>query len=113
MPCTALATFRKVGSGASPAASEATVKIPTPTAKTRRRPSLSASEPAVSTSAASASVYPSITHCSSVKLAPRSSSIAGSAVFTTVMSSRSMKVATLTASNVHHLHCMSGVLLLA
>jgi hypothetical protein len=37
-----------------------------------------------------------------VKLADKSFSIEGSAVFTTVMSSRSMKVATLTAIRVHH-----------
>jgi hypothetical protein len=61
----------------------------------------------VSTRAARESVYASMTHWSSVKLAPRSSSIAGSAVFTTVMSSRSMNVATLTTISVHHLRCMS------
>ena len=37
-----------------------------------------------------------------MKLAFRSSWMEGSAVFTTVMSSRSMNVATLTAINVHH-----------
>ena len=61
-PCTARAMFRKVGSVASPASSEATEKIAEPAANTRRRPSRSASEPAVSTSAASGSVYASITH---------------------------------------------------
>jgi hypothetical protein len=70
---------------------------------TRLRPSRSASEPAVRTTAASVRVYASTTHWRSVKLAPRSSSIAGSAVFTTVMSSRSMKVATETTPRVHHL----------
>ena len=47
-------------------------------------------------------MYASITHCTSVKLAERSFSIEGSAVFTTVMSSSNMKVPTLTASRVHH-----------
>jgi hypothetical protein len=50
-----------------------------------------------------------------VKLPPRSAWIAGSAVLTTVMSSSSMKVATLTAPSVHHLRlvgvCSIGVLL--
>jgi hypothetical protein len=45
-----------------------------------------------------------------VKLAPRSFSIEGRAVFTTVMSSRSMNVATLTAMRVHHFLAMKFVL---
>ena len=56
MPCTAREMFRNVASGARPAASEATEKIPRPTANTARRPNRSASEPAVSTIAASDSV---------------------------------------------------------
>ncbi len=43
-----------------------------------------------------------MTHCRSEKLPPRSCWIFGSAVFTTVMSSKSMKVATQTAPSVHH-----------
>ena len=76
--------------------------MPRPAANTRRRPSRSASEPAASTSAASDSAYASITHCRSLKLAPRSARIAGSATLTTVMSSSSMKVAADTAIRVHH-----------
>jgi hypothetical protein len=52
-PWIARATFRKVGSGASAASPDASEKIASPAANTRRRPSRSASEPAVSTSAAS------------------------------------------------------------
>ena len=73
MPWMAREMFRKVGSGASPAIADATVNIASPAANTRLRPSRSARTPAVSTRAASDSVYASITHCSSVKLAPRSS----------------------------------------
>ena len=51
-PCPARASVRNRGLGASPHSSEPVVKIATPTAKTRRRPSRSASEPAVSRSAA-------------------------------------------------------------
>ena len=102
MPSTAREMFRIVASGASPATSEADEKIASPAANTARRPSRSASEPAVRTTAASDSVYASITHWTSVKLAERSFSIAGRAVFTTVMSSSSMKVPTLTATSVHH-----------
>jgi hypothetical protein len=109
-PCTARIRFRKVGSPASPQSSEATVKMPRPAAKTRLRPSRSARTPAVSTSAASEIAYASTTHWRSVKLAPRSSRIDGSAVFTTVMSSKSMNVATLTAINVHHFRSIPTIL---
>src|SRR5215212_3259465 len=44
-----------------------------------------------------------MTHCRSARSAPRSRSIEGSATFTIVMSSRSMKVAVQTATSVHHL----------
>jgi hypothetical protein len=43
-----------------------------------------------------------------VKLPPRSRWIAGSAVLTTVMSSKSMKVATQTAPSVHHLRSVGA-----
>ena len=56
IPSTARETFRKVASGASPAANDATEKIVNPAANTARRPRRSASEPAVNTTAASASV---------------------------------------------------------
>ena len=56
MPWMAREMFRNVGSGARPASAEAAVKMPRPTANTRLRPSRSASTPALSTSAASASV---------------------------------------------------------
>jgi hypothetical protein len=56
IPWTARETFRNVGSGESAATSEAIEKIPSPTANTRRRPRRSASDPAVSTNAASESV---------------------------------------------------------
>ena len=55
IPCRPRARLRKVGSGASAQSSEAAEKIASPATKTRRRPSRSASEPAVSTSAASES----------------------------------------------------------
>ena len=51
-PWTPRAMFRKVGSLASPATSEEIEKIPKPMANTRLRPRRSASEPAVSTTAA-------------------------------------------------------------
>ena len=55
-PWNARARLRKVGSVARPASSEPSVKMPRPAVNTRRRPSRSASTPAVSTSAARGSV---------------------------------------------------------
>jgi hypothetical protein len=51
-PWTARATLRLVGELASPQASEATVKMAKPAAKTRRRPRRSPRTPAVSRNAA-------------------------------------------------------------
>ena len=105
-PCTARETLSQVGSGASAATPDATVKITSPQANTRLRPSRSASEPATRTNAASVSVYASTTHWRSVNEASRSSLMLGSAVFTTVMSSSSMKTATLTTASVTHLRAI-------
>ena len=57
------------------------VKRARPPVKRRRRPKRSASEPAVSTTLASASVYASTTHCRPLSPVPRSSAIRDSAVF--------------------------------
>ena len=54
-PCRARERFSTVGDPAKPHSSEAKVKIATPITKTRLRPSRSASEPEVSTNAASVS----------------------------------------------------------
>ncbi len=55
MPWKARDSARKVGSPATPHSSEPAVKTTMPTANTTRRPSRSAIEPAVSSSAASES----------------------------------------------------------
>ena len=55
MPCSARARLRTSGVPASAHSSEATVKITIPITKIRRRPNRSASEPPVSSSAASVS----------------------------------------------------------
>jgi hypothetical protein len=109
IPCTAREMFKNVASGDSPAASDAIANRPSPAANTARRPMRSAIEPAVRTTAASASVYASITHCRSVKLAPRSFWTEGSAVLTTVMSSSSMNVPMHTTISVHHLRSISAL----
>ena len=61
---------------------------------------MSASEPAVSSSAARLNAYASTTHCRSENWVWRSAAMAGSATFTIVMSSRSMNVAVQTAKSV-------------
>ncbi len=55
MPCSPRARLSRVGSLEMPQRNEAKVKIPKPIVKTRRRPSRSPSEPAVSRKAASIS----------------------------------------------------------
>jgi hypothetical protein len=52
MPCRPRARLSRVGSPAIPQRNEAKVKMPKPIVKTRRRPSRSPSEPAVSRKAA-------------------------------------------------------------
>ena len=80
--------------------SEVTVKMPMPHAKTRRRPRRSATDPAVSTTVASASVYASTIHCRPERLAFRSSAMCERAVLTTAMSSISIAVARQTTASV-------------
>ena len=70
----------------------------------------SPSEPAVSTTVASMSEYASTTHWRSVNEVCRSRWMRGSATFTIVMSSRSMKMATQTMIKVRHLRSMPWTL---
>ena len=79
----------------------------TPARNTRLRPSRSASEPALRTTVASMSEYASTTHWRSVKEAWSSFWISGSATLTTVMSSRSMKMATQTMTRARHFRSMA------
>ena len=108
IPCSARARIRNSGSLAAPQRADAAVKITIPVTKTRLRPKRSATDPAVSVQVASASAYASTTHCRSENDAFSDLSIAGSATFTIVMSSRSMKIATHTASSVHHFRSIDG-----
>ena len=85
---------------ASAQTSEVTVKIAIPQTKTRRRPRRSATEPAVRTTVASASVYASTIHCSPDRLASRSEAMWERAVLTTAMSSISIAVARQTTASV-------------
>jgi hypothetical protein len=100
MPCTARALLSIAMSVAAAHAAEATVKMARPMAKSRRRPMRSASEPAVSTVVAIASVYASTVHCRPARPAFRSSAIRERAVLTTAMSSMSIAVAAQTTTSV-------------
>src|SRR4051794_35932103 len=64
---------------------------------------MSASDPAVSSNAARVRAYASTTHCRSENDALSDVWMSGRATFTMVMSSRSMKVPSETATNVIHL----------
>lgn len=87
-------------SAATVQSTEAAVNTRAPTTKTRRRPMRSAHAPALKTTVASASVYPSITHFSEFMLASNSRAMDGSAVLTTAMSSMSIAVAAQTTASV-------------
>src|SRR5262245_57831254 len=99
-PCSARAASSVATFVASPQSSEAALKTTTPTTNTSRRPYRSASAPAVRMSAASVMAYASTTHCSPVRLASRLRWMLGSATFTIVMSTSSMKVVAHTATRV-------------
>ncbi len=62
MPWTARATFRNSTDGASAAAIEPSVKMPTPMVNIRRRPKRSPSAAPVSSSTANVSVYAFTVH---------------------------------------------------
>src|SRR6185436_14217892 len=85
---------------------EDSVKTTRPAEKRRRRPKRSASDPAVSTVEASASVYASTTHCRPLSPLSRSSAIRESAVFTTAISSISIAVAAHTTTRVQRFGVM-------
>ncbi len=108
-PCTARARLSVSGLEESPQTAEESVNTTRPAAKMRRRPKRSASEPEVSSSAARVSAYALTTHWRSAKDECRSCWIEGSATFTTVMSRSSMKIATDTAINVHHLRSTAAL----
>src|SRR3954447_16157775 len=109
-PCAARARARKVGPPATPHSSEPPVNTTLPTANTTRRAGRSGTGPAVRSSAASVSAYASTTHCRSDSDACRDFWMSGSATFTIVTSSRSMKTPVQTATSVHHLRSMGSLL---
>jgi hypothetical protein len=87
---------------ARPQASDEAVKMTSPMTKIERRPSRSASLPPLRSRTPNVSAYAFTTHSSPAWLIPRSSCIAGSATFTTVLSSMIMNKPNVTAASVHH-----------
>ena len=86
--------------GASAAATDAAVKMPSPITKSRRRPKRSPSAAPVRRKTANVSVYAFTVHSRSSIEAPRSVRITGRAVVTTRLSSVAMKRATDVIANV-------------
>ncbi len=86
-PCRARAATSQTADCATPTASDANVKSPTPTTNIRRRPKMSPARAPSSSSPPNASVYVVWTHDSSVAEKPRPWRIFGSAVMTIEMSS--------------------------
>ena len=105
IPWTARAPSSSAMLPASAKASDAIVNRPIPISKISRRPNRSDSDPALSTTLASVSVYASMTHCTPESPECRSCAIRGSAVFTTAMSSISIAVARQTSASVR---CLLG-----
>ncbi|MFY9671447.1 MAG: hypothetical protein WAK44_26135 [Trebonia sp.] len=101
-PCTPRAAISTPTFGARPHASEDNANTTRPIRYTRRRPSRSATDPTVSTSAASTSAYKSITHCRSWNVVCSSRAMSGSATVTIVTSTSNMNVPAQTATNGHH-----------
>jgi hypothetical protein len=85
-PCTARAAMSQPMPGALAHAAEAAVNTAIPPSSMRRSPIRSPSAPAVSSSAASGSVYPSRTHCAPAMELPRSWRMVGMATFSTLPS---------------------------
>ena len=99
-PCRARARLSASTVGASAAPIEPSVKMPTPMAKTRRRPKRSPSAAPVRRSTANVSVYAFTVHSRLSSDAFRSWRITGMAVVTTRLSSVTMKSAIEVIANV-------------
>ena len=99
-PWKARAAISQSVDGASAAAADAAVKMPTPRMNSRFRPKRSPSAAPVSRKTANVSVYAFTIHSSCSIDAPRSTRITGSAVETTRLSSTTMKSAIEVTANV-------------
>ena len=99
-PCTARAAMSASTEGASAAATEAPVKMPSPITNIRRRPKRSPSAAPVRRKTAKLRVYALTVHSRSSIEAPRSPRITGREMVTTRLSSVAMKRATDVITNV-------------
>ena len=93
-PCTTRPATSRAAEGASPQARDAAVNPTRPMVKPRREPTRSATRPPTMRNPPKANVYAVTTHCSPPGVKPRSRSIAGSALTTTVASSTTTNWAT-------------------
>ena len=101
MPWIARDATSQPSEGAKPIVAEASENTTTPNRNIRRRPKMSPSRPPVTSSTAKVSVYALTVHSSADSDAPKSFWIEGSATFTAVLSSITMKRAKLIAPSVH------------
>lgn len=99
-PCTERLMTSAVAFPASPAASDATVKMPRPIRNNFLRPNTSANRPPASSRLANTKMYELTTHSSPEMVRRRSFWIAGMATFTMLLSRYVMKVARATVNNV-------------
>jgi len=102
IPCRALPAIRVNSSFAAPATTDPSAKKTMPARKSRLRPNMSPSRPAVTTNAAIANRYPFMTHCRPADVAPMSWRMLGSASATTVESSIRRKSPAQVPARVHH-----------
>lgn len=101
-PCTARNVISCPALPDMAAPAEPAPKITSPTVIHRFRPNRSPRLPPSSSSPARINTYPSTTHCSVDVAAPRSTEIAGSAVFTTVLSMNTIRVPMDMTARIHH-----------
>ena len=102
MPCTSRAMISMSALWANPQAALASVKTASPSISVGRRPRASPIRPPATSTSPNASAYPPTTHCRSLSSAPRPWAMLGSATFTMLTSSSTMKPATSTTISARH-----------
>src|SRR4051812_37827732 len=109
-PCRARAPISAPSLHASPESSEAAVKITSPTTKTRRRPTRSATRPPSRRKPPNISAYALTTHCRFSCEKPRSAWIEGSATFTIAMSRTTMNCTPRSSASTIHLRSFDAII---
>ena len=98
-PCTSRATTSMSGFSAAPQAALASVKTASPSTSVGRRPRASPIRPPATSTSPKASAYPLTTHCRALSPAWIPWAMLGSATFTMLTSSSTMKPATSTTAS--------------